>query len=155
MDERSVTRPRPSPTRAIVADEGFCAQVSALLMCDRRPILDAFLGEPAEEVLEMVRWALSHEDDEGFDPVAVLTSWARRRGRGAWSERQGQANGTARNGQHHPEGPSPDGEDGLPEGPDNDGDAEREAALRIARYWQAHPERLAEALRWPHGNGRS
>ena len=152
MDERSVTRPQPPPTRAIVADEAFCAQAAALLMCDGQPILEAFLGEPAEEVLEMVRWALSHEDDEGFDPAAVLTAWARKRGRGAWSGR-GPKNGTARN-VHHQEGAAPDGENGHTEGPD-DADAEREAALRVARYWEAHPERLAEALRWPGENGRS
>ena len=35
----------------------------------------------------MVRWALSHEDDEGFDTAEVLTSWARKRGRGEWSDR--------------------------------------------------------------------
>ncbi len=152
MDERSVTRPLPPPTRAIVADEAFCAQAAALLMCHKGPILDAFLGEPAEEVLEMVRWALSHEDDEGFDPAAVLTAWARKRKRGAWSGR-GQMNGTARDG-HHPQEADPDEGNGTV-GPDG-GEAEREAAIRIARYWEAHPERLAEALRWPHDqNGRS
>ncbi len=150
MDERSVTRPRPPSTRAIVADEAFCAQAAALLMCDRKPILEAFIGEPAEEVLEMVRWALSHEDDEGFDPAAVLAAWARKRGRGAW--RRGRANGIARD-EEQQEGADPEegnGHQGL-------GDAaEREAVLRIARYWEAHPERLAEALRWPHDeNGRS
>jgi hypothetical protein len=67
MDDSSVTRSTLLPTKAIVADEGFCAQVAALLMCDRGPIHDAFIGEPAEEVLEMVRWALKHEQDEGFD----------------------------------------------------------------------------------------
>ena len=46
---------------AFVADEDFCKQAAAVLLCDRGPI-DAFIGEPAEEVLEMVRWALSHED---------------------------------------------------------------------------------------------
>ena len=56
MDEISVTRSSPPSTKAIVADEGFCAQVAALLLCDRTPIHDAFIGEPAEEVLEMVRW---------------------------------------------------------------------------------------------------
>ena len=151
MDERSVTRPAPSPTRTIVADEAFCRQAAALLMCDQEPICDAFLGEPAEEVLEMVRWALSHEDDGGFDPAVVLTAWARKRGRGAWSGR-GPTNGTVRNG-HDPGEADPDGEDGY-QAPDG-GDAEREAALRVARYWEAHPERLAEALRWPHENGRS
>ncbi len=152
MDERSVTRPQPPPTRAIVADEAFCAQAAALLMCDRKPILEAFLGEPAEEVLGMVRWALSHEDDEGFDPAAVLTAWARKRGRGAW--RQGRENGTARDG--HPQGEvDADEKDGREVGLSDEGDAEREAALRVARYWEAHPERLAEALRWPRTNGRA
>ena len=87
MDEVSVTRPSPPSTRAIVADEAFCKQVAALLLCEVEPIHDAFIGEPAEEVLEMVRWALSHEEDEGFDPGKVLTAWAKKRGRGAWSGR--------------------------------------------------------------------
>ena len=87
MDGSSVTRPSPPSTRAIAADEAFCRQVAALLLCEVGPIRDAFLGEPAEEVLEMVRWALSHEDDEGFDPARVLTAWAKKRGRGAWSGR--------------------------------------------------------------------
>ena len=87
MDETSVTRSSPPSTRAIVADEGFCAQVAALLLCDRAPIHDAFIGEPAEEVLEMVRWVISHEDDVGFGTAQVLTEWAKKRGRGAWSER--------------------------------------------------------------------
>ncbi len=84
MDDRSVTRAPASLTRAIVADEAFCGQVAALLLCDPGPIQDAFVGEPAEEVLEMVRWALKHEGDPGFDAARALPSWARRRGRGAW-----------------------------------------------------------------------
>ena len=89
MDESSVTRAPASPTRAIVADEAFCKQAAAVLLCDPQPIQDAFIGEPVEEVLEMVRWALKHhqDDEEGFDPVKVLTGWAKRRGRGAWSRR--------------------------------------------------------------------
>src|SRR5215212_1839205 len=87
MDENSVTRTSPPSTKAIVANEGFCGQIAALLLCDRGPIHDAFVGEPVEEVLEMARWALSHEDDEGFDVAGVLTSWAKKRGRGAWSDR--------------------------------------------------------------------
>ena len=150
MDERSVTRPAPPPTRAIVADEAFCAQAAALLMCDGQPIPDAFLGEPAEEVLEIVRWAISHEDDEGFDPAKALAAWARKRERGAWSGR-GRTNGTARDGHQQGEA-EPDGEDDTR---GDGGDAEREAALRVARYWEAHPERLAEALRWPHTNGKA
>jgi hypothetical protein len=121
MDEPSVTRTAPPSTKAIVADDAFCAQVAALLLCDRGPIHDAFIGEPAEEVLEMVRWALSHEDDEGFDSAEVLTKWARKRGRGAWSGRP------------------------LQRTQDRNG-AER-LAVALARMWTEHPESLAEAIR--------
>ncbi len=123
MDEVSVTRPSPPSTRAIVADEAFCGQVAALLLCQEAPIRDAFIGEPAEEVLEMVRWALSHEDDEGFDPAVVLTAWAKKRGRGVWSCR-------------------------IPRRTQEDRD---DGALRLAealaRMWAEHPESLAEAIR--------
>jgi hypothetical protein len=92
MDESSVTRVPASPTRAIVADEAFCGQAAAVLLCDPEPIRDAFLDEPVEEVLEMVRWAIKHERDPGFDAARALPNWARRRGRGAWREdRQGGA----------------------------------------------------------------
>ncbi|MBA2619509.1 MAG: hypothetical protein H0U91_15265 [Rubrobacter sp.] len=84
MDEASVTRTPASPTRVIVVDDAFCGQAAAVLLCDPAPIRDAFLGEPVEEALEMVRWALKHERDPGFDASRALPSWARRRGRGAW-----------------------------------------------------------------------
>jgi hypothetical protein len=130
MDEARITRPSPSSTRAIVADEGFCGQVAALLMCDRVPIHDAFVGEPVEEVLEMVRWALKHED-EGFDTAKVLTSWAKKRGRGAWSGRP-----------RLPEG-NPDGE----------------LTWASATFWAEHPRELAELLERVqasiNANGRS
>src|SRR3954453_15694302 len=87
MDEVSVTRSSPPSTRAIVADEAFCTQVAAVLMCDQEPIHKAFIGEPVEEVLTMVRWELSHEDDEAFDVEKVLADWAQKRERGAWSTR--------------------------------------------------------------------
>lgn len=87
MDKASVTRPSPPSTKAITADAAFCRQAAALLMCEEDPIRDAFIGDPVEEVLEMVRWALLHEDDEGFDAAVVLTNWAQKRGRGAWSGR--------------------------------------------------------------------
>jgi hypothetical protein len=86
MDGSSVTRAPASPTRAIVADEALCGQAAAVLLCDPQPIQDAFLGEPVEEILEMVRWAIRHERDEGFDAAKALPSWARRRGRGAWRQ---------------------------------------------------------------------
>jgi hypothetical protein len=130
MDEARITRPSPPSTRAIVADEAFCQQVAALLLCDRAPIHDAFIGEPAQEVLEMVRWALSHEDDEGFDPVKVLTAWAKNRGRGTWS--------------------------GRPR-PERNSDGELTWAL--ANFWAEHPRELAELLERVqariNANGRS
>ena len=84
MDESSVTCATESPTRAIVADEAFCGQAAAVLLCDPEPIREAFLGEPVEEILEMVRWALKHEQDAGFEAARALPNWARRRGRGVW-----------------------------------------------------------------------
>jgi hypothetical protein len=121
MDESSVTRSAQPSTKAIVADEGFCAQVAALLLCDRGPIHDAFIREPAEEVLEMVRWALKHEDDEGFDAAKVLTGWARKRKRGAWSERLRKVPAVERN-------------------------PNRELAEALASFWAEHPEELAIVL---------
>jgi hypothetical protein len=121
MDYSSVTRPSPPSTEAIVADEGFCAQVAVLLLCDRAPIHDAFIGEPAEEVLEMVRWALSHEDDQGFDTAQVLIAWAKKRKRGVWSGRPPH------------KADREDGAEGL--------------AVALARMWTEHPESLAEAIR--------
>jgi hypothetical protein len=122
MDEVSVTRTAQPSTKALVADEAFCAQVAALLFCDRGPIHDAFIGEPAEEVLEMVRWALSHEDDEGFDPAEILTAWARKRRRGAWSGRS-------------------------PRRTQDSGDGTERLAVALAKMWTEHPESLAEAIR--------
>jgi len=129
MDEARITRPSPPSTRAIVADEGFCRQVAALLMCDPEPIHDAFIGEPAEEVLEMVRWALSHEDDEGFATAEVLASWAKKRGRGAWSDR--------------------------PRRPERD--PYEELARALGDYWKEHPGELTALLERAQANpnGRS
>jgi hypothetical protein len=131
MDEARITRPSPPSTKAIVANEDFCKQVAALLMCDRAPIHEAFIGEPAEEVLEMVRWAISHEDDEGFDTAEVLTSWAKKRGRGVWSAR--------------------------PRRPERNSDGELTWAL--ATFWAEHPRQLAELLERVqarvNANGRS
>jgi hypothetical protein len=129
MDENSVTRTSPPSTRAIVADEGFCGQVAALLLCDLAPIHDAFIGEPVEEVLEMARWALSHEDDEGFDAARVLTSWAKKRERGAWSGRSRRR------------GRDPYGE----------------LARALGCYWKEHPGELTALLERAQAspNGRS
>jgi hypothetical protein len=129
MDEAKITRPSVPSTKAIVANEDFCKQVAALLLCDRGPIHDAFIGEPAEEVLEMVRWALSHEDDEGFDTAEVLTWWAEKRGRGAWS--------------------------GRPRRPERD--PYEELASALGSYWKEHPGELTALLERAEAslNGRS
>jgi hypothetical protein len=119
MDKSSVTR--PSPTLAIVTDEAFCAQAAAVLMCDEEPIRKVFIGEPAEEVLAMVRWALSHEDDEGFDTAKVLTQWAQKRERGAWSTRQRTFSPTRQN-------------------------LNGKLAEALADYWAENPEELAAVL---------
>src|SRR5918993_243647 len=118
MDKVSVTR-TPS-TLAIVADEAFCAQAAAVLMSDEEPIRNAFIREPVEEVLAMVRWALSHEDDEGFDTAQVLTNWAQKRERGVWSGR-----------------PKP-----FPTRQDLNG----KLAEALARYWSENPHELAALL---------
>lgn len=72
-------------------------------------------------VLQHDCWALSHEDDEGFDTAQVLTEWAKKRGRGAWSGRPthkvGREDGTER------------------------------LAVALARMWTEHPESLADAIR--------
>jgi hypothetical protein len=69
----------------------------------------------------MVRWALSHEDDEGFDTAEVLTTWAKKRGRGAWS--------------------------GRPRRPQECDDEAERLAVALARMWTEQPESLAEAIR--------
>ena len=131
MDEARIARPYPPSTRTIVADEDFCEQVAALMLCDRAPIHDAFIGEPVEEVLEMVHWAISHQDDEGFDTAEVLTSWAKKRGRGAWSGR--------------PRRPQPN--------------SAGELTWALATFWAEHPRQLAQLLERVqarvNANGRS
>jgi hypothetical protein len=102
-----------------------------LLLCNEEPICDAFIGEPAQEILEMVRWAISHEDDEGFDPAKVLTAWAKKRGRGMWS--------------------------GRPPRPQRNSDGALTWAL--ATFWAEYPRELAQLLERVqasvNSNGRS
>jgi hypothetical protein len=134
MDEPSVTRTTPPSTRAIVADEAFCSQAAAVLLCEEEPIRNAFIGEPVEEVLTMVRWALSHQDDEGFDPAKVLTDWAQKRERGAWSGRPNKPSLTRQ-------------------------DLNGKLARLLADYWSQHPEELAAVFDRVeaslNGNGRA
>jgi hypothetical protein len=132
MDEVSVTRPSPPSTRAIVADDAFCAQVAAVLHCEAEPIHNAFIGEPVEEVLAMVRWALSHQDDEGFDTTKVLTTWAQKRERGAWSTRPCKVSPTKQN-------------------------LNGELAEMLIRFWSENPHELVAVLDQVENslNGRS
>ena len=148
MDKSSVTRSASPSTKVLVADEGLCKQVAALLLCKVEPIHNAFIGKLVEDVLAMVRWTLKHEDDEGFDPAKVLTNWAKKRKRGVWGEKPGRAARIVW-GQQEPEDVD------LAEGNGHGGpvDAEREVALHIAKYWKANPEKLVEALRWSDTDG--
>ena len=134
MDDSSVTRPSPPSTLAIVADEAFCAQAAAVLLCDQEPIRDAFIGEPVVEVLAMVRWALSHQDDDAFDPAKVLTDWARKRERGVWSGRPHKSSPTRQ-------------------------DLNGKLARVLADYWSQHPEELTAVFEGVeaslNGNGRA
>jgi hypothetical protein len=84
MDTRSVTRPTLPSTRAILAGAHLCDQVSALLLVEAKTARQAFLGEPVEEVLAMMEWALKHEGEAEFDPQRILLAWAKKRGRGYW-----------------------------------------------------------------------
>jgi hypothetical protein len=84
MDMRSVTRPPLPSTRAILAGAHLCDQVSALLLIEAKTTRHAFLGEPVEEVLAMVKWALKHEGEADFDPEKILPAWAQKRCRGYW-----------------------------------------------------------------------
>jgi hypothetical protein len=84
MDTRSLTRPPLPSTRVVVAGAHLCDQVSALLLIEPKTTRQAFLGEPVEEVMAMVKWALKHEGEADFDPEKILPAWARKRGRGYW-----------------------------------------------------------------------
>src|SRR5215210_1065468 len=137
MDKSSVTRPSPPSTLAIVADEAFCAQAAAVLMCDEEPIGDTFIGEPVEEVLAMIRWALSHKDDEGFD-----TEGANRLGQeeGAW----GVVNQAT---QVLPHKTEPQWEAGRGAGPVLVGEPTRTCCCPGSGSGQ--PQRERAVLRWP------
>jgi hypothetical protein len=84
MDTRSVTRPPLPSTRAILAGAHLCDQVAGLLLIECKTARQVFLGEPVEEVMAMVEWALKHEGEAGFDPERILPAWARKRSRGYW-----------------------------------------------------------------------
>ncbi len=84
MDGLSVTRPAHPSTRSIVAGAHLCDQIAGLLLMEPKTGRQVFLGEPVEEVLAMVEWALKHEGEAGFDSEKILPDWAQKRGRGYW-----------------------------------------------------------------------
>jgi hypothetical protein len=43
-------------------------KVAGHLLVDPKVARQAFLGEPVEEVMAMVKWAIKHEGDADFDP---------------------------------------------------------------------------------------
>jgi hypothetical protein len=78
MDTRSVTRPPLPSTRSVLTGAHLCDQISALLLIEPKVTRQAFLGEPVEEVLAMVRWALKHEGEVEFDIERILLAWAQK-----------------------------------------------------------------------------
>jgi hypothetical protein len=66
----------------VIAGAHLCDQVSALLLIEAKDARQAFLGEPVEEVMVMVKWVLKHEGEEEFNPERILPAWAQKRGRG-------------------------------------------------------------------------
>jgi hypothetical protein len=58
--------------------------VAGLLVVEPKVTRQVFLGEPVEEVMAMVKWALKHEGEAEFDPEKILPAWAKKRGRGYW-----------------------------------------------------------------------
>ena len=130
MDEARITRPSPLH-QGDSRQRGLLQAGSSPPAVRPSPYPRRLHRGAREEVLEMVRWALSHEDDEGFDTAEVLTSWAKKRGRGAWS--------------------------GRPRRPERNSDGELTWAL--ANFWAEHPRELAELLERVqarvNANGRS
>ena len=59
----------------------LCDQVSTLLLIEPKTTRQVFLGEPVDEVMAMVKWALKHEGEAEFAPEKILPAWARKRGR--------------------------------------------------------------------------
>ena len=100
MDTRSVTRPPLPSTRAILAGAHLCDRIASLLLIEAKVARQAFLGEPVEEVLAMVKWALKHEGEVEFDAEKILLARAKKRGRGYWRaedrrvEERGYCHGT-------------------------------------------------------------
>ena len=84
MDGSSVTPAVPTPEESLVAGSHLCDQVARLLDVSEGAARGAFLGEPVGVVLAMAGWALSRQEQEGFDPALVLPAWAEDRGRGIW-----------------------------------------------------------------------
>jgi hypothetical protein len=120
MDKPSVTRAAPPSTKAIVADEGFCAQVAALLLCDRGPIR------------RFHRRASRRSTRDG--PVGTLP-----RGRRGLRHRRGA---------HHLGQEAGEGAwSGRPRRPQECDDEAERLAVALARMWTEQPESLAEAIR--------
>jgi hypothetical protein len=90
MDKVSLTRPTPPSTRSVLAGAHLCDQIAGLLLVEPQLTRQVFLGEPIEEVLGMVKWALKHEGEAEFDPERILPAWAKKRGRGYWRTKDRQ-----------------------------------------------------------------
>ncbi len=52
------------------------------MLVEAKAARQAFLGEPVEEVMPMVKWALKHDAEATFDAEKLLPAWAKKRGWG-------------------------------------------------------------------------
>jgi hypothetical protein len=73
---------RPS-TRSDGAGLYVADQAAALLFVNRRVCREVFLDRLVTQVLAVIEWGLRHQEDEGFDPEAMILGWHRNRRRGA------------------------------------------------------------------------
>ena len=80
MSDTSIQRPSIRSIRAglYVAD-----QTAALLSVNRQVCREAFLDRPVQQVLAVTEWVLRHQEDEGFDPEAMVLGWHRNQRSGA------------------------------------------------------------------------
>ena len=129
-------RHRPS-TAPLVANEQNCRDVANLLLLEEpQAAEDAFLGEPLEAMLHVVRWCLANSEHPNYCPEQMIRGWAKARGRGTWSDRPSRGEQIVW-GQREPD----------VDLSDMDGARENEKLARyLIRYWSANPQAFVRVL---------
>lgn len=160
MSERSV--PEGPPVEEVpdglqdgvaVATREFCEAVAHDLGIKPATARSAFLGEPTQQVLGVMSWALDRAEDPK-ERSRMVIGWAKKRGAGAFRPQPDEFISLAGNVVNMTKGTY----------------RENEALARmLVRYWNENPKRLARVLdeleiwlnvfpekaeRNPNGNGR-